>query len=207
MFARSTTLVGNPEAMDSAIAFVANEVWPMLQTADGCGGVSMIVNRDTGRAIVTSSWRTAEQMDAAAAMVAPMRERGMEILQAGPPTVTAWEIVGMHRAHHAEPGTCVRAAWSRVSPQHIDGAIDFYRYVLLPDIEAMPGFVSASLMVDRDRGRGVTSVAFESREDMERTREKADYLRGISTQEAHVEFLDVEEFELALAHLDVPEMA
>jgi hypothetical protein len=61
-------------------------------------------------------------------------------------------------------------------------------------------------MLDRPSGRSVLSVAYESREAMERTRDEADYLRARSTQEANVEFLDVGEFELAIAHLHVPEM-
>jgi len=48
------------------------------------------------------------------------------------------------------------------------------------------------------------TVAFESRGAMERTRDKADYLRATSTNEANVEFLDVAEFELAFAHLHMP---
>jgi len=50
------------------------------------------------------------------------------------------------------------------------------------------------------------AVAYDSRAAMERSRDQADYLRGISTAEVDVEFLDVTEFELAVAHLHVPEL-
>ena len=68
------------------------------------------------------------------------------------------------------------------------------------------GPISASLLVDRASGRGVTSVAYDSPAAMERSRDQADYLRGTSSAEVDVEFLDVTEFELAVAHLHVPEL-
>ena len=122
------------------------------------------------------------------------------------PTVQEWEIASMHRDHHSEAGTWVRAAWSQVPRRHVDTAIDFYKYVLLPEIQEMDGFVSASLLVDRAAGRGVTSVAYAGRAALEGSRDKADYLRGTSTNEAQVEFLDVDEYELVFAHLHVPEL-
>lgn len=206
MYARSTTIIADPSTVDGGIALVRDEVWPVIREMDGCLGLSMLVDREAGRTITTTSWQSEEALRGSAGAVLPLRERAVHLMGANPPVVEEREIASMHRAHHADPGTCVRAAWSRVSPVQTAHAIDFYKYTLLPDIERLDGFVSASLLVDRASGRGVTSVAFESREAMERTRDQADYLRGTSTNEAHVEFLDVAEFELAFAHLHVPEL-
>lgn len=206
MYARSSTVTAHPSAIEEGIAFVRDEVWPAMHDMDGCIGLSMLVDRATGQGIVTSSWRDLESMRASAGQVLPMRERAVQLMDAGTPTVQEWEIVSMHRDHHSEPGTWVRAAWSRVAPSQAGPAIDFYKFVLLPEIQQMDGFVSASLMVDRATGRGVTSVAYDSRASLEAARDKADYLRGASTNEAGVEFLDVGEYELVLAHLHVPEL-
>lgn len=206
MYARSSTITADPSAMEEGIAFVRDEVWPTLQGMDGCLGCSMVVDRENGRGIVTSSWRDLESLRASSDRVMQMRERAVQMMDAATPAVREWEIVSMHRDHHSEPGTWVRAAWSRVAPRQLNQAIDFYKYVLLPEIQQMDGYVSASLLVDRAAGRGVTSVAFDSREALERSRDKADYLRGTSTNEAGVEFLDVDEFELVFAHLHVPEL-
>jgi hypothetical protein len=127
-------------------------------------------------------------------------------MSAAPPTVEEWEIASMHRTHATHPGTCVRAAWSRVPPDQVDRALGFYKDVLLPHFEGLEGFTSASLLIDRAKGRAVTSVAYDTREAMEATRDQADYLRARSTQEANVEFLDVGEYELFMAHLHVPEL-
>jgi hypothetical protein len=206
VYARSTTISAPTSAVDAGIAFVRDEVWPTVRAMKGCLGLSLLVDREAGRCISTTSWQSAEARRNSGETVLSLRERAIQLMGAETPVVEEWEIASMHRAHHAEPGTCVRAARSRVSPEMVDRAIDFYKDTLLPDIERLDGFVSASLLVDRAAGRGVTSVAFDTREAMERTRAQADYLRGRSTNDVDVEFLDVAEYELALAHLHVPEL-
>lgn len=206
MYARTTSLMADPAAVEAGVAFVRDEVWPLLRDMDGCIGLSMVVDRASGRSIVTSSWTDEHSLHESSARVLALRSRGVDVTRAQPPEVDEWEIACMHRAHETDGGAWVRAAWSRVPVAQTETAIAFYREALLPQIERLPGFVSASLMVDRAHGRGVTSVAFESREAMESTRDHADYLRHVSTQEASVETLDVAELELVVAHLRVPEL-
>lgn len=205
MYARSTAIDGTPSMIDDAIAQVRDETWPAVRKMDGFLGLSALVDRDTGRIIITTAWESEKALSDSRTMVLPLRDKGREMM-GGAPVVDEWEIASMHRLHDTQPGTHVRTAWSRVPRTHVEQALEFYKSTLLPQIEKLDGFVSASLMVDRASGRGVTSVAFESREAMERTREHADYLREASTQEANVETLDMAEFELVLAHLHVPEL-
>ena len=61
-------------------------------------------------------------------------------------------------------------------------------------------------MINRETGLAVTSVAFDSRAALEGTREQARGLRARGSAEARLEILEVAEFELALAHLHVPEL-
>lgn len=50
-------------------------------------------------------------------------------------------------------------------------------------------------------------MTYDSREVLEHDREKAAEIRTKDTREAGAQVLDVREFELALAHLHVPELA
>jgi hypothetical protein len=77
---------------------------------------------------------------------------------------------------------------------------------VLPALEELEGFCSASLMVDRPSGRGVSSVTFDTPEAMDGNREQARSLRVARLRELGADQLDVGEFELALAHLRVPEL-
>ncbi len=61
-------------------------------------------------------------------------------------------------------------------------------------------------MLDRAGGRGVTSLTFDSAEAMDRTRAHVDDIRSEVTRAAGARVLDTGEFELVIAHLDVPEM-
>lgn len=205
MYARSTTLMAGKD-MDAGIAFLRDEVSPALQAMEGCLGFSLMVDRESGRMIATSSWRSQEEMAASDAAVAPFRERGRELLAAEPPMVQEWEIAAMHRDHHTGEGTCVRSTWSRVPAEGADQAIEFFKFVVMPKLEELDGFCSASLMVDRATGLGVSSAAFDSREAMDASRQQGEQMRQAATSEAGVEILDVAEFELVLAHLHVPEL-
>ena len=206
MHARSTTIRANPESLESGITLVRDEVMPEVMGMDGCVGMSMLVDRLTGRSIVTTAWQSKEAMDATAERVRPLRDRASELL-GGRPQVDEWEIAVMHRDHTSAPGACVRATWVRMAPDRIDRGIDVYRMGILPATQEMEGFCSASLMVDRTEGYAMSSVTFDSREAMERSRAMGEELRERGAREIGLEIVEVGEFELVLAHLHVPEMA
>jgi hypothetical protein len=94
-----------------------------------------------------------------------------------------------------------------VPADHSDRLLEDYKSSVLPAIEALEGFCSASLLIDRSTGRAVSSATFDSREAMDRNRDKAAEIRSERTREMGADVVDVGEFELAVAHLRVPEMA
>jgi hypothetical protein len=75
----------------------------------------------------------------------------------------------------------------------------------MPRIQAMPGFRSLSMLVDRDSGHAVGTAVFESRSALEQSREQARMLREETVRSTGVDILDVAEMDLILAHLRVPE--
>ncbi|MDH6193686.1 heme-degrading monooxygenase HmoA [Mycobacterium frederiksbergense] len=206
MFARSTTIAARTTAIDAGIAYVRDEVMPAVEAVDGCIGLSLLVNRESGQCIATTAWRSEEAMHAGAATVAPIRHRAIEAFS-GTATVDEWEIAMVHREQYSRPGACVRTTWLRTRPELFDRAIEFYRTSVLPSMEDLEGFCSASLMIDRASGRAVSSTTFDSAETMDRNRDQARALRTARLRDLSAEQLDVGEFELALAHLRVPEMA
>jgi len=203
--ARSTTIRGRPESVDDSIAFCRDEVLPMCREMPGCVGLSMIVDRASGRCIVTTSWDSIESLRATTNQVQPIRQRVAEML-GGTPEVAEWEIAVMHRDHRATGGACARVTWLRGERAAMDRAADVFKLALMPEMETFDGFCGVSLLINREAGLAVSSVAFDNRGAMEGTREQAERLRMRGSAEARLQITEVAEFELALAHLDVPEL-
>jgi heme-degrading monooxygenase HmoA len=200
MHARSSTFHGNPDNIEQAITFVTSEVVPMLDRIDGCRGLSLLVDRESGDCIATTSWEDEEAMHAGNEQLHPMRERGRDIL-GGSLQVDEWEIAVMHRAHHAE---CCRVSWLQGD---VDALVETFRAGILPELEQTDGFCSASLFVNRSAGLGCATTAWESRAAMEASRAAADDMRNRAASSSDGVIVDVHEFELAHAHLHIPEMA
>ena len=206
MYARSTTIQADLQSIDAGISYVRDEVMPALLRIDGCVGLSLLVDRQSGRCVATSAWESAEAMRASAEQVRPIRDRAAEMF-GGSAQVEEWEIAVMHRDHPSHDGACVRVTWMQRDPSEVDQAIDFMRTSALPNIEHYEGFCSASLLVDRSSGRLVASVTLDSRAALNHGREQAARLRAQGAEQTGALMLDVGEFELALAHLRIPEMA
>jgi heme-degrading monooxygenase HmoA len=205
MYARSTTIQAQTSSIDAGIAHMRDSVMPALRGIDGCVGLSLLVDRMSGRCIATTSWESEEAMRASEESIRPVRDRAAELF-GGSAQVEEWEIAAMHREHRSSEGACVRATWVKVGADQLDQGIDFYKMTILPALEELEGFCSASLLVDRASGRGVASVTFDSAEAMKRNKDQLDRIRATGSQEARAEVLDECDFELAVAHLRVPEM-
>ena len=203
--ARSTTFQARITEIDAGIRYVTDEVMPAIMAMEGCIGLSMLVDRETGRCIATSAWSDDRSMRAADSALRPMREQAGMILGSDP-QVDEWEIAVLHRDHRTNESTCVRCTWLRTEPGRVDDAIERFRSEVLPTAEGMAGFCSASLMVDRQSGRAVSTVTWDSQEAMERSRLAAAQLRSRVAEATGSQVQDVAEFELALAHLRVPEL-
>jgi heme-degrading monooxygenase HmoA len=200
VYARSTTFHGRPDNLDAGIAFVKNEAGPMLDRIEGCRGLSMLVDHETGQCIATSSWQNEAAMRASDEHLRPIRDRGRDIL-GGSMQVDEWEIAVMHRTHHGE---CCRVSWLQGD---LDAMTETFRAGILPELEQTSGFCSASLLVNRSTGLGCTTTAWETRAAMEASRLAADGMRSRVVSDAGGEIVEVHEFDLAYAHLHVPEMA
>ena len=114
MYARTNTVMADPKTIDEGIANVRDEVMPLVTAMDGCIGLSMLADRDSGRCIVTTAWRTEEAMHASEEGVRASRERAAQIF-GEMPTVAEWEIAVMHRMHETGDGARTRVIWGTPS--------------------------------------------------------------------------------------------
>ena len=208
MYVRTSEVRGDPARIGDGIRSVREEIFPAVSEMDGCAGMSLLVDRQAGRCIATTSWRTEDTMLANVDAVRPLRERVERVLgSTSGSDVRQWEVAVVHRDHAAPEGSCARLTWLSGDPGMTDHAIDIYRMIVLPRIQGLDGFCSASLMVDRETGRLVGTAAFDSLAAVEASRDTAAHMRERAVGEIGAAVDGVDEMEIAFAHLHVPEMA
>lgn len=200
MYARSTTFAGRPENIEAGVRFIEREAGPAFENIAGCRGLSALVDRETGQCIATSAWESEDAMRAAAEEVRGIRDRGRAIL-GGSVEIDEWEIAVMHHGQHGE---CCRVSWLQGD---LDEMTETFRVAILPRLAQTAGFCGASLLLNWSEGIGCATTAWESRTTMEASRSSADEMRDQAASAAGGEILEVHEFDLAYAHLHVPEMA
>src|ERR1700757_2163528 len=126
VYARSTTIQAQPSSIDAGVAHIRDAVMPRLQEVDGCVGLSLLADKQTGRCIVTTAWETEDAMQASVEPTRPMREEAAETFGGiGSPMVEEWEIVVLHRDHSSGDGACARATWVQLPPDQLEQGIDF----------------------------------------------------------------------------------
>jgi heme-degrading monooxygenase HmoA len=204
MYARSTTVHADPQRLDSGVAYARDEALPMLQGMTGCVGLSVLVDRGGGRCIATTAWDSEESMHASTDSIQPIRERFAEAL-GGEPTVHEWEIAVLHRKRETGDGAWARVSWTRADSSQMNRILEAWRSTVVPQLDEIPGFCAASLLVDRSTGRAATAVTYADRSSVQAARDAATALRNSFTQQMGIQIVDIAECEVALAHLRVPE--
>lgn len=220
MYARSTTIRGDPRSVDAAVA-VVRDAMPGVRAMAGCVGLSMLADRETGTCVVTTSWRDRATVRSSAEAVQPLRAQLVRLLGAAderdgpsPPgweapgwEVHEWEVSAMHRRHEAHHGACARVTWLRGDPDGMDRAIAGVRSRVVPRLGELAGFCSVSLLTSAAEGMAVGAVTYDSRADVLESRDQARALRDEFAPALGLAVTDVREFDLVLAHLRVPETA
>ena len=206
MYARSTTVHADPQRIDDGIRYVRDEVMPAVQALDDCLGLSMLCDRDSGRCIVTTSWRSEEGMRVSRDRVTAMRDRAGEVM-GGAFDVQEWEIGLVHRAHSAPDGAWARVTWTRGDPGRMDDMLGTFRSGIAPRLDDLQGFCSTSLLIDRGSGTAALTAVYADRESMQAAGGDVRAMREQFTSQLGLEVVDMAEMEVAVHHLHVPEMA
>ncbi len=207
MFARSTTFRGEPSAVDDGIAYVRDKVLPAVQQMDGAVGLSMLVDRQTGRCIVTTAWEDAEAMHRSADVIGPIRGTVLRTLRAveDESEVVEWEVGVLHRIRDAGDGAATRVIRTKGPIGQMDRVVDAFRTGIVPRVQTLPGFCSVSLLLDHGTGRCAVAATYESRQTMSRAKGQAQAMRQEFMEHAGMRVTEVAEYDLVLAHLRVPQ--
>jgi heme-degrading monooxygenase HmoA len=205
LYARSTSIRGNPDDIGKGLTYLREEVLPRISQSEGCVGLSVLADHDGGRCIVATAWADEQAMRATTQEDRTVQERLVQTLGGHSADVHQWEIAIVHRDRPAGDGAGAQVTWARVPTNHVDELLDAYRINLMPKLQELPGFCSLSMLVDRKQGRTVSVTSFETREALGLVRRHARSLREQFARAMGAKIVDVAEMDLALAHLRVPE--
>jgi len=87
----------------------------------------------------------------------------------------------------------------------VNRAVDAMRLSLMPKLDDLAGFCSVSVMVRRDDGLTVAAESYDNRADLELANDGAREFREEFAPTMGIEVTDTAKFDVAIAHLRVPE--
>ncbi len=92
MYARQTTLQGDPSKLDDFLQFFREQTPTIRQ--QGARGVRLLADRRSGKVQIIALWESREAADAAEATISPLRSQGAQRLGVtGAPTIELFEVL------------------------------------------------------------------------------------------------------------------
>jgi len=92
-FMRVNSMQAAPDKLDDGIRFVRDQVVPLLKKQAGFVAAMMGVNRETGRAYMTSAWDSADARRASDAAVRDQRRQAGELMGGIEVSIDEYEVV------------------------------------------------------------------------------------------------------------------
>lgn len=204
MYSRMTTIKGDADRIDALIDYVEQTVRPLIDDLPGSLGLAMFLNRDTGLVVVTTLWATAADRSASDVALAPIRGEASKILvgQAQPEDL---ELIAGAFCKPAQPGFWNHTTRLRVDAGRMHELEPSFRGAILPGLQDLPGFCTATCLADRARGVVLVATTWDSREHLAGSRASADALRTSMLGALDAQVIGVAETQVAIAGIRRPQ--
>ncbi|GAA4056828.1 hypothetical protein [Streptomyces shaanxiensis] len=200
MFVRAIYTTGDPTKIDTAIRALNTEGRDLLEDRPGYRGASVFVDRTLGKLLAASWWETEEARRNSDEV---LRERRAGMLEPflGTLAVDNYEALVFHQVQQPHAGAGLRVTRLEFDPRDTDLLADTFQASVIPRLETLQGLARASLLVDRERGRGLVGVVFVDQATLAASRAGQAAARHEGAAKAHVTVVGLEEFEVV--HTDV----
>ena len=187
MFARYTTVRGDPNKIDAAIDYVDGQARAAVEGTKGNLGFAVAADADGGRLVAASYWDSAESMRAAEASLADTRAAAADVL-GGEVSLERFEVALGFRHSFPARGSAVRLARLELDPARAEEAISLMREENMPRVKGADGLCSWQLLLNRESGSGMVVTAWESHEAAEAFWPTAQQLRARASDRVGVRF-------------------
>lgn len=210
MIGRANIIEADPSRIDEGVAFVRDQVKPLVDSLPGSRGLGMWANRETGQVVISTVWEDRSALESSEGHVAPLRAEAAKRFGAGPVRVEIAELVLVWQAAPDQPGYWTRSTEMTVPMHKIEDGIAMTRDEVLPDAEQIPGLNTYVLLVNRDTGYSAVNATYRTRAELVASRERARDLRATSVARLGATQPVVREMETIIVGIrgaEIPEQA
>ena len=179
MFARVTTVQGQPDRLDEGVRTFQEQTLPLIQGQPGFQGAYLLADRQQGKALAISLWESQEAMQQTEQAVAQQRTQAAQQMGGPEPTVERYEVAF---TEGSRSGRYARATIGQGMTESMDQAQRYVREQVLPTLQAAPGFGGVLHLVDRQAGKVLGIMFFDSEDALRQTNEMAQQMRAGADQ-------------------------
>ncbi|WP_330287016.1 hypothetical protein [Streptomyces sp. NBC_00576] len=200
MFVRAMYATGDPANIDTAIEGLNTNGRELIAQQPGFRGFGIFVDRELGKLLAASWWETEEDRRNSDEV---LRERRAALLErfAATTTIDNYEAVVFHPVRQPKAGAGLRITRVEFDPSDADLFAETFRATVIPKLETLQGLARASLLIDRDRGRGLVATVFTDRDSLAASRAGQAAARHEGAAKAHVTVTGLEEFEVVFSEV------
>lgn len=177
MFARLTTLHGDPDKMDTTVDQVDGETRAVVESTAGNRGFAVLADRRHTRVLGVSYWDCATSLRASGGTLAAIRDAAAATF-GGDVSIEHYELLVGIRHNIPRRDSVVRLTRMQVAPSRVDEAEVLMFEEVLPRVKGADGLCSFQLLRDRMSGTGMTITAWERQADAEAFAPVAEQLRA-----------------------------
>jgi heme-degrading monooxygenase HmoA len=193
MFARYTTVRGDPDKIEAAIEYTDGEARAAVESMPGNLGFAVVADLAGGRLVGASYWDSLESMMNSEPALAEVRA-GAARAAGGEASIERFEVVEGFRHSIPARGALARVSRFQVEPARIDEAITSMREESVPRVKGADGLCSFQLLLDRDTGNGMVVSAWENQDAADAFWPAAQQLRARATEQMGIRYLEPENF-------------
>jgi heme-degrading monooxygenase HmoA len=204
MHARVLRLTGTADKVDDGVENYESRVVPALREQDGYGGARLLVDRNTGASMSVTFWRDEAASRASYEALRSIRADASSRFGSTEPETKVYEAAVQHRPKATESGHWVRLSTLRGDPAKIDDGVRHFASQTVPEVEKLPGFRAAILMVDRASGETLVATVWDGKSELEASSDPAGPIRAAAAEALGASDSRVESYEVAFAELLTP---
>jgi heme-degrading monooxygenase HmoA len=201
MFARVTWVEGPPDQLEQGIRAFREQVVPAARRLAGFSGVSLLVDRSTGRSASVTYWESEPALRDSEAAASALRTQATQASGARVREIERFELLFQERSAPPRADTFVRVNLLRGSPDKLDAAVRFVREQTGSVVTQQKGFRAVLMGANRQTGRAFVTSVWDTAADREASDAALRELRRQAGQVAGADQVQIELYEVVFAEV------